>query len=97
MLHHFGANNSFRISTYGQSFHKPFRMRTYKKQGGGGSKRIITLNGSQNNPCGWLSQGRSIRSHRRRLFLRLCYSSAREPAAWHWPPTDFSDLQRSTT
>src|SRR6266576_3835503 len=36
ILHHFGANNSFRIRTYKPRFRKPFRFRTYEKQGGGG-------------------------------------------------------------
>src|SRR5260370_12203614 len=36
ILHHFGANNSFRIRTYKLRFGKPFRFRTYEKQGGRG-------------------------------------------------------------
>ena len=38
ILHHLSANNSFRIRTYKPGFRKPFRFRTYEKQGGGGTR-----------------------------------------------------------
>jgi hypothetical protein len=36
ILHYFGANKSFRISTYRHLSCNPFRMHTYKNTGGGG-------------------------------------------------------------
>src|ERR1700756_3471182 len=37
MVHHFGANSPFRIRSYRQRSRKSSRIRTYKKQGRGGS------------------------------------------------------------
>src|SRR5258708_17371549 len=51
ILHHFGANKSFRIRSYRNCPRNPFRIRSYENTGGGGTPTLSRL------PRAYLAKG----------------------------------------
>jgi hypothetical protein len=94
ILHHFGANKSFRICTYRHPYCNSFRICTYKNTGGGGGSVPRCLPVRQAGPC----QPRPCRDGKSIVFRYLpplFYPEPRRSPPFSTPLFCFQQLRAS--